>query len=116
MKMLTLKMSAMKSPNMADSLSVTTSVAPRSLKEARKVSKPPLCVCVCEQKPDTQCRKEHGLRFRPRPSPVSDDVDGGYPPCCSQLDHTLPHTTVGTILNDAVTWNKCTRWMCGHCL
>ena len=36
--------------------------------------------------------------------PVPDDVDGFDPPGSRELDHTLSHATVGSILNDTVPY------------
>jgi len=36
--------------------------------------------------------------------PVPDDVDGFDPPGSRELDHTLSHTTVGSVLNDTVPY------------
>ena len=51
-------------------------------------------------------------------SPVSDNVDSLDTPGSCQLDHTLPHATVGSILNHTVTWQNINKivqlWWLGH--
>lgn len=42
-------------------------------------------------------------------SPVSDDIDGAYSLCSSNLDYSLPNSTVGCILDHRITC-KDRRW------